>query len=905
MNKFIIFLVLFTTTFLKAQETASNFSEISTNYDIGLGTGNFSYNVPLFSLPTVNNNFIFNGSANYNSSAAANFFTSEGSIAKGWSLDFIPSIYRKIDSNNKIWDEIYLEPSLSDLDIIFDPGIRDNRINDLFQFNIFGLNGSFRLKYNANNTITVDKIDGSGYYEVIPQYTITSNGIDGKKINLISFSIVDINGNQFIFNDYDITPFKFNFNIYELEYNIVRSVLNISPIPDYGLYKKSFLLSTIKDKYNNNLVEYIYKSYSTTFDGFTYDQKVIDKIQITKLFELIFETNKSKINSLTINNTFTNNVHQKINLNKSSIQFLNSENVLEKKYTFSYFGGSYPNNPTTNSYGNLLKSTSSGECIDESLTHNDQIQDYKVGLLKTIILPLKGKMEIDYEINTYGASNTIKNEKNYEYIQVPITYNFRTGNYKFIYENIDTNNGEGYYLKYDSTPVFYPITNSTVTPYLSVKNSSGAATTIGQDGRTCTYGGKIPHNTGFVNNTLQIYQHQNLMSNVTNIIVYKKVLKPENQRVKYLFGPGVRVKSVLTYDENNNIAFEKNYKYHLPNDPLSSSGLITNALWFTHTANNTNKPLPVYYKYVTIEEPNKGKTVYEMNSDQFLSVHNSPFSVAFQPKSIWTYTISNELKEHTSNTFEYFKLSPLGNNIFKKINSITKTYEGSHFKELHTEKTFDETHRKLTNTKVIDVLSGETFEEKFTYQKLGNAYYQTSVEKFRNNSLLNKSVFEYIQVNGLAYELSKSNVAKSTLPLETVKEITRYDVTNGNILEYKNLDGSYVSQIWGYEGSSLVAVLQGVAYSSISSSTINQIKTYSSKYTYNESLLRTALNSLRTSFPNAFVTTHIYAPMKGIIETTDSNGIKESYQYDSFNRPYRTLNNDGIITKEIHYNIKN
>lgn len=59
-------------------------------------------------------------------------------------------------------------------------------------------------------------------------------------------------------------------------------------------------------------------------------------------------------------------------------------------------------------------------------------------------------------------------------------------------------------------------------------------------------------------------------------------------------------------------------------------------------------------------------------------------------------------------------------------------------------------------------MSGETFEEKFTYQKLGNAYYQTSVEKFRNNSLLNKSVFEYIQVNGLAYELSKSKIEKRT-----------------------------------------------------------------------------------------------------------------------------------------------
>lgn len=239
MNKFIIFLVLFTTTFLKAQETASNFSEISTNYDIGLGTGNFSYNVPLFSLPTVNNNFIFNGSANYNSSAASNFFTSEGSIAKGWSFDFIPTIYRNINSDYKTWDEIFYKPSSADLG--YENYNRDYRINDLFQFNIFGLNGSFRLKYNVNNTITVDKIDGSDYYEVIPQYTINSNGIDGKIINLVSFSIIDINGNQFIFNDYDMTPFKLNFNINDSEYNIVHSAINIFPLPDFTLYTRSAL----------------------------------------------------------------------------------------------------------------------------------------------------------------------------------------------------------------------------------------------------------------------------------------------------------------------------------------------------------------------------------------------------------------------------------------------------------------------------------------------------------------------------------------------------------------------------------------------------------------------------------------------------------------------------------------
>lgn len=914
MNKFIIYILLFITTFVEAQtpQTASNFSEISTNYNIELGTGNFSYNVPLFSLKTINNKYIFNGNLNYNSQAAANIFTSEGILKKGWSLDFIPSIYRNLSDSENLWDELYYEPDTYEIYGEPYPNPRNNRKNDLFQFNIFGLSGSFRLKYNMNNTITVEKIDGNQYFDVIPIYTMSSNGSDGKIINLISFTIIDIDGNQFIFSEYDNIPIKLNLSINSFDYHIVE-LTSYNP-NGVNLHKKSFLIKEIKDKYNNSLIEYIYKTYSNSTNNFVYNQKVIDKIKILKKSEILFETNNSLINTLTINNIFDNTTYQTIKLFTGSVQFLNSQNVLEKSYGFGYEYG--PGSvPSINSYGNYLKTLSSSQCIDESLTHNDEIQNYKAGLLKTITLPMKGKISIDYEINTYSNKNQSNfgydNEKNYEYIQVPIVLNRLTRNYQFTYENISVQEGEGYYLKYSSVPTDVGLVNngsSIITPYLSIKNSSGSIVTqVGEDGRVCTYGGKITHNIGFVNSSLQIFQHQNLMSSISNIKVYKKVLKPEHLRVKHLFGPSVRVKSILTYDENNVLAYEKNYSYNYPDDPMRSSGKIGNISWTNFSAYqnfNSHKPVPVFYDFITIHEPNKGKTIYELNTEQFINNQFGIPQVTFHPKNTWSYTDSNELKEHTSNGFEYFKMSPEGHNLFKKINTTVKSYEGTNFKELKTEKTFDQTHRNISSSKIFDELSAETFEEKFTYQKLGNAYYQTSVEKFKNNFLLNKSVFEYMLVFGQAYELSNSKVAKSTLPLETIKEVTRYD-THGNILEYKNLDGTFVSQIWGYDGSSLVAILQGVANSSISSSIITQIKTHSSISTYNEASLRTVLNSLRTSLPNAFITTQIYSPMKGLIESTDGNGIKESYQYDSFNRPYRTLNNDGMITKEVFYNIKN
>src|SRR5690606_27360523 len=99
--------------------------------------------------------------------------------------------------------------------------------------------------------------------------------------------------------------------------------------------------------------------------------------------------------------------------------------------------------------------------------------------------------------------------------------------------------------------------------------------------------------------------------------------------------------------------------------------------------------------------------------------------------------------------------------------------------------------------------------------------------------------------------LKTVSVAKENRPLEVEKEVTLTD-NYGNVLEYKTKEGLVVSQVWGYNDSQVVAELKNVPYASIATATLTAIKTHSAGTTFNEANLTTALNSLRTAFPNAF-----------------------------------------------------
>lgn len=922
MKQFLVFLLLVISTSVFGQTATSvnNYSETFSNFKSELGSGNFVYNIPLFSLDTDNANFTFTGNMWYNAQAASTVFTSETPLSRGWSFDFIPTIARNIDTENSLWDEKYYQPNTNDANYFVPGYARPTReYNDLFEFNVFGISGAFRLVYNSNN-IDVDIVDCNSAIEIIPTYTLTTNG-NGKNINLISFTLIDEKGYRYEFSEAEearisqrldagysqlLAPF-FNLN----------GGLFVGGLP----YKKAFLIKNVYDNHNTHLIQYNYKSTPTNFSYQNYNQtyikKEIENIDIKNKGILSFDLQNSYVRSIIVDNIHNERI-KKINIEKSNVSFYNTQNVLAERYLFSYYQGTASNQH--NNYGNPLKQTNlSTFCIDDSARYNNEVQDYTKGVLKTITTPTGGKMEIEYENNTYYLYNLgsgiglplgneyLSNMVNYQYVEVPVSYNSSTKRYSFYYEV--NANIEGYYIKFDSQFYDNPNLNppQAFYPGIQILNVNGTVFQGFDYLKLCEYGTKI--NPLTQSRTVEASAALNYTSYVSNVKVYKRILKPANQLSKHLFGPSIRVKKITALNESNDILNEKNYSYQDINDPSMSSGCVSEFLWDLYARSYVYglKPYPVFYKYITVEETNKGKSVYELNIEQFQNTKFGVPQVAFQPKNIWKYNANNQLIEAVSNTFEYFTISsdPSAKNQFKKINSNISTYEGSKIKTMTSERSFDIVTRMLKENIITDPTVGETFTETYTYQKLGNATFQTTVEKTKNSNPLNKSVFAYQQHgSSQVYNLHQTQIAKESRPLELEREVTLYD-DFGNVLEYKTKDGMLVSQIWGYNNSKLVVELKNIAYSDIDYNFITNIHQTSSASNYDETTLMQLFADLRNNYDKAFVTSYTYKLLVGITTITDANGRTETYQYDAYNRLYRVLNHDGLITKEYIYNIKN
>lgn len=133
-----------------------------------------------------------------------------------------------------------------------------------------------------------------------------------------------------------------------------------------------------------------------------------------------------------------------------------------------------------------------------------------------------------------------------------------------------------------------------------------------------------------------------------------------------------------------------------------------------------------------------------------------------------------------------------------------------------------------------------------------------------------------------------------------------YD-NKGNPTELSKSDGTHIVYIWGYKQTQPIAKIKNATYASIPSATITNLQTLSdadNDRTINEGALRTALNNLRTTLPNAMVTSYTYDQLIGVTSITDPKGDVVTYHYDSFNRLEFMKDKDGNILKENKYHYK-
>ncbi|MEO1030302.1 MAG: RHS repeat domain-containing protein [Bacteroidota bacterium] len=134
-----------------------------------------------------------------------------------------------------------------------------------------------------------------------------------------------------------------------------------------------------------------------------------------------------------------------------------------------------------------------------------------------------------------------------------------------------------------------------------------------------------------------------------------------------------------------------------------------------------------------------------------------------------------------------------------------------------------------------------------------------------------------------------------------------YD-SDGNVLQVSKADGMDITYIYGYHNTLPVAKIENATYAQVSSHVANiQSKSdldddnCQDSGSCDEKNLRTALNALRTAFPDAMVTTYTYDPLIGITSMTDPKGYTVYYEYDGLNRLVRVKDEDGNVMSENKY----
>ncbi|KAA1243239.1 RHS repeat domain-containing protein [Aquimarina sp. RZ0] len=275
----------------------------------------------------------------------------------------------------------------------------------------------------------------------------------------------------------------------------------------------------------------------------------------------------------------------------------------------------------------------------------------------------------------------------------------------------------------------------------------------------------------------------------------------------------------------------------------------------------------------------------------------------------WSYTINSKwmyLNEETETTYDLNGQNP--------VTTVT-TYEYG-----------NADHKNVTQTEQTNS-EGKTLTKKYYYppDRPTNTSMSNSVfTQMTDDNVLNPVIKEETEVNGILtssvirnHEVKTRNangeVVSMYLPenirslkngssnvYETRLDFMEYD-NYGNILEVSQTGGAITSYVWGYNKEYPIAKIENATYQDIAEALEISVATLK---TYGEDNF-SQLNQLRTSLPNAMITTYTYDPLIGITSMTDPRGYTMTYHYDDFNRLEYVKDAEGNLVSENQYNYKN
>jgi len=209
-----------------------------------------------------------------------------------------------------------------------------------------------------------------------------------------------------------------------------------------------------------------------------------------------------------------------------------------------------------------------------------------------------------------------------------------------------------------------------------------------------------------------------------------------------------------------------------------------------------------------------------------------------------------------------------------------------------------------------DILDGSELEHLNTLKAQHRIAIPIQTETFRNGVSTSAQRTNFSGFGDGIIEPVTIQTSKAGFDLENRIIYHNYD-GKGNPLEVSKADGTHIVYIWGYNQTQPIAKIENATYNEVSSYVAN-LQTLSNNdidRTINtngtEGALRSALDALRTTFPNAQVTTFTYDPLIGVTSVTDPRGYTMYYAYDSFNRLEYIIDDDGNYINKYEYHYKN
>jgi YD repeat-containing protein len=128
----------------------------------------------------------------------------------------------------------------------------------------------------------------------------------------------------------------------------------------------------------------------------------------------------------------------------------------------------------------------------------------------------------------------------------------------------------------------------------------------------------------------------------------------------------------------------------------------------------------------------------------------------------------------------------------------------------------------------------------------------------------------------------------------------------GNVQQQTSMDEVPVAFLWSYNGRYPIVEIKNATYTqvvnSVNPTLLFNISSSSNYPTYE--MINTLPESLRSSFPQAEVTTYTYKPLVGMTSKTDPRGITIYYEYDDFNRLEYIKDTNGNIIQKFDYHYK-